>query len=70
MQANPAETAFRKVLAKAKEYDHLVLLRREGWEEQLPSEDAWHFCHPSYPRVSVTWFHDGRVRVSSGEDLS
>ena len=64
-----ADKVRRKFIADAQldqcEFQELANLRAAGWRESCPSENAWHFAHPDFPGVSVTWRHDGAIWVAS-----
>lgn len=63
--------AKRKFIEDAKlgqcENRELINLSAAGWRESCPSENAWHFDHPEFPNIRVTWRHAKHASADSVE---
>lgn len=68
---------FRGVVAKRKfvkdaqlgqcNNRELINLAAAGWRESCPSNHAWHFDHPEFPKIRVTWRHTANASEDSVE---
>lgn len=64
---------FRGIVAKRKfirdaklgkcNHRELINLADAGWRESCPSEHAWHFDHPEFPGIRISWRHLDTVTV-------
>lgn len=47
---------------------HLVALEAQGWQEECPSEEGWHFTHKDFPGLMLNW-SPGREPWVSGQEV-
>lgn len=63
-----ADLARKKFMKDGKigecENRELILLGNAGWLESCPTEHAWHFSHPDFPGVLVSWRHPLTVEAT------
>ncbi len=56
--ANMVIERFKRDCMSTLPHGGLAALHKNGWSENCPSENCWHFDHPDFPGWSVDWSFD------------